>query len=77
MEEQIKQWLFNPAVGKIASIFIGIAFIWIIVKVVQKNLFSKIRNNDNRYRAKKFGSFIGYFLTILLATIVYSDKLGG
>lgn len=77
MEEQIKQWLFNPAVGKIASIFIGIAFIWIIVKVVQKNLFSKIKDNDNRYRAKKFGSFIGDFLTILLVTIVFSDKLGG
>ncbi|MCG9911469.1 MAG: mechanosensitive ion channel family protein [Flavobacteriales bacterium] len=77
MEEQIKQLLFNPAVGKIASIFIGIAFIWIIVKVVQKNLFSKIKDNDNRYRAKKFGSFIGYFLTILLVTIVFSDKLGG
>lgn len=77
MEEQIKQWLFNPAVGKIASIFIGIAFIWIIVKVVQKNLFSKIKDNDNRYRAMKFGSFIGYFLTILLVTIVFSDKLGG
>lgn len=77
MEEQINQWLFNPAVGKIASIFIGVAFIWIIVKVVQKNLFSKIKDNDNRYRAKKFGSFIGYFLTILLVTIVFSDKLGG
>lgn len=77
MEEQINQWLFNPVVGKIASIFIGIAFIWIIVKVVQKNLFSKIKDNDNRYRAKKFGSFIGYFLTILLVTIVFSDKLGG
>lgn len=68
MEEQIKQWLFNPAVGKIASIFIGIAFIWIIVKVVQKNLFSKIKDNDNRYCAKKFGSFIGYFLTIRCAS---------
>lgn len=77
MEEQIKQWLFNPAVGKIASIFVGIAIIWTIIKVVQKNLFSKIKDNDNRYRAKKFGSFIGYLLTILLVTIVFSDKLGG
>jgi small-conductance mechanosensitive channel len=77
MEEQINQWLFNPAVGKIATIFIGIAFIWIAVKVIQKNLFSKIKDNDNRYRAKKFGSFIGYFLTLLLVTIVFSDKLGG
>lgn len=60
-----------------ATIFIGIALIWLIVKVIQKNLFSKIKDNDNRYRAKKFGSFIGYFLTILFVTIVFSDKLGG
>ena len=52
MEEQINQWLFNLAVGKIATIFIGIAFIWIAVKVIQKNLFSKIKDNDNRYRLK-------------------------
>lgn len=77
MEEQINKWLFNPTVGKIVTIFIGIALIWIIVKVIQKNLFTKIKDNDNRYRAKKFGSFIGYFLTILFVTIVFSDKLGG
>ncbi len=77
MDEQIRQFLFNPTVGKIAAIFIGIAVIWIIIQTIQKNLFSKIKDNDNRYRAKKFGSFIGYFLTILLVTIVFSDKLGG
>lgn len=43
MEEQINKWLFNPTVGKIATIFIGIAFIWIIVKVVQKNLFQRLK----------------------------------
>jgi len=47
------------------------------MKAIQKNLFSKLKDNDNRYRAKKIGSFIGYVLTIILITIVYSDKLGG
>jgi small-conductance mechanosensitive channel len=77
MEEQIQKFLFNPIVGKIVTIFIGIAIIWLIIKAIQKSLFSKIRDNDNRYRAKKFGSFIGYFLTIVLITVVFSDKLGG
>lgn len=77
MEEQIQNFLYNPAVGKLATIFIGIALIWILVKLVQKNLFTKIHDNENRYRAKKFGSFIGYFLTIVLITVVFSDKLGG
>ncbi len=77
MEEQIKKFLFDPTVGRIATIFIGIAIIWVIIKSLQKNLFSKIKDNDNRYKAKKFGGFIGYLLTIILITVVYSDKLGG
>jgi small-conductance mechanosensitive channel len=77
MDEQIQKYLFNPTVGKIVTIFIGIAVIWLIIKFIQKSLFSKIKDNNNRYTAKKFGSFIGYFLTLVLITIVYSDKLGG
>jgi small-conductance mechanosensitive channel len=77
MDEQLKKLLFNPAVGKIVTIFIGIAIIWIIIKAIQKSLFSKIKGNDNRYRAKKFSSFIGYILVIVLVTVVFSDKLGG
>lgn len=77
MEQEIKDILFNPVVGKISVIFLGIAVIWLIIKALQKNLFSKIRDNDNRYRAKKFSGFIGYFLTIVLVTVVFSDKLGG
>ena len=77
MEEQIKSFLFNPTVGKIATIFIGVAVIWIIIKVIQRNLFSIIKDNDNRYRAKKFSGFIGFSLTLVLITVVFSDKLGG
>jgi len=77
MEDQIQKFLFNPIVGKIVTILIGSAIIWLIIKALQKNLFSKIKDNDNRYRAKKFGGFVGYLLTIVLITIVFSDKLGG
>lgn len=76
MNEEIKKFLYNPTVGKIVAVCIGIALIWIIIKTLQKNLFSRIKDNDNRYRAKKFSSFIGYLLTIVLITIVYSNKLG-
>jgi small-conductance mechanosensitive channel len=77
MEEQLQDILFNPVVGKIATIFLGVGIIWILIKAIQRNVFSKIKDSDNRYRAKKFGSFTGYFLTIVLLTVVFSDKLGG
>ncbi|PKA84154.1 small-conductance mechanosensitive channel [Ulvibacter sp. MAR_2010_11] len=77
MEEQIKEILFNPTVGKIATVVIGILIIWLLIRVLQRNLLSKIKENSSRYRAKKFGSFIGFFLSVVLITVVFSNKLGG
>jgi len=77
MNEQLEKYLFDPTMGKIATIIIGVAFIWILIKLLQRYLFSKIHDNDSRYKAQKFSSFIGYFLTLVLLTIIYSDKLGG
>jgi small-conductance mechanosensitive channel len=77
MEEQIQSYLYNPTVGKIVTFLIGVAIIWILINLLQKKLFTKIKSNDNRYKAKKISSFIGYVLTIIFLTIVFSDKLGG
>lgn len=77
MEEQLKRFLFDPTVGKIASILIGIAIIWIIIKFLQRKFVTNISDNGHRYKALKFSNFIGYALSILLLIIVFSDKLGG
>ena len=77
MEEQIQSYLYNPTVGKIVTFLIGVAIIWILINLLHKKLFTKIKSNDNRYKAKKISSFIGYVLTIIFLTIVFSDKLGG
>jgi small-conductance mechanosensitive channel len=77
MDNSIEKYLYDPTIGKISTIIIGIAVIWLLVRVIQRSLLSKIQGNDNRYRAKKFSNFAGYFLTIVLITIVFSDRLGG
>jgi small-conductance mechanosensitive channel len=76
MEEQIKEFIFDPLVGKIIVLCIGIAVIWVVNKIVQRNLFKRIKDNDNKYRAKKFSSFLGTVFAIILASIVFSDKIG-
>ncbi len=77
MIDKIKTYIADPTYSKIAIIILGFCIIWLLIKVIQKRLFSKIKENDNHYKANKFSNFIGYFLTILLITIVYSEKLGG
>ncbi|MEO6903837.1 MAG: mechanosensitive ion channel family protein [Bacteroidia bacterium] len=77
MLQELKDILFDPTIGKITTLIIGTIIIWILVKVSQRTLLSKIKNGDNRYKAKKFASFFGYVFTIILITIIYSNKLGG
>lgn len=77
MEEEIQKYLYNPTVGKIVTFLIGVAIIWMLIKAVQKNLFSKIKDNDNRYKAKKISTFVGYIATVIFLTVIFSEKLGG
>jgi small-conductance mechanosensitive channel len=77
MKEEILNFIFNPLVQRFAIIFISIVVIWLIIKVLQRNFFNQIKENNNHYRAKKISNFIGYLLTISIILIVFSDKLGG
>jgi hypothetical protein len=75
MEEQIQEYLYNPTVGKIVSSY------WHrsnmdVNKSYSKKSFSKIKDNNNRYKAKKFSSFIGYFFNYNSFNSCFSDKLG-
>lgn len=77
MEEQFKNILFDPTIGKLVAIFLGSIIIWVIIKITQRKFIFKVKDKSNRYRTTKFSNIIGYVLTILLITIVYSEKLGG
>jgi small-conductance mechanosensitive channel len=77
MEQQFQEILYNPEVGKIVTILIGAAIILVLIKTLQKNIFTRIRDNDNRYKAKKISNFVGYTFILVLISIVFSDKLGG
>ncbi len=77
MEEFINKYLYNNTVGKLVAVFIGVAIIWSIVNVLRKKFTTGIQDNSARYKTKKLISFAGYVVTILLITVVYSDKLGG
>jgi small-conductance mechanosensitive channel len=76
MEESIKNWLFHPVIGKFVALFIGIAVLWAIVNIIRGKVASKIKDTESRYRTKKLISFLGYFLSLVLVTLVFSDKLG-
>ncbi|MDO9511013.1 MAG: mechanosensitive ion channel [Bacteroidales bacterium] len=77
MKEYLPACALNETISKIAMVIIGIMIIWMIIKTINFRLLGKIKEGDNRYKAKKMINFIGYFLILMMITIVYSDKLGG
>ena len=77
METQIKEFINDPLVIKIITALIGLIVIWVVINLLKKKFFYKIKESDSRYRAKKVSNIIGYFFTILLLTIIFSDRLGG
>lgn len=77
MEEQLREFLYNPMVGRLVAILLGVFIIWILITLFQRKLLLKIKDTDNRYKTRKVLTFAGYFLTVVLITVVFFDKLGG
>jgi small-conductance mechanosensitive channel len=77
MEEYLKRWLLDPIVGKLVAAFIGILIIAALVRFFRGYLFRYIKDTDNRYRARKFITFLGYLTGIIVVATIFSDKLGG
>ncbi|MEQ8905195.1 mechanosensitive ion channel domain-containing protein [Ekhidna sp.] len=75
--EKIEELLFNDTIGKVVAFIIGAIIIWSIGRLIQNKVFSKIKDTDSRYKAKKFGSFLAWLAIIIYFSIVYSNKLGG
>jgi hypothetical protein len=51
MEEFVRTWLFNPAVGKVATAANGIFVILFLMRILKKSVARYIRNTKTRYRA--------------------------
>lgn len=77
MSDTLEKILYDPTIQKLVAVFLGIAVIWGILKIVQRGISGRIKNNETLYKTRKFISFIGFLLTALLITVVYSEKLGG
>jgi small-conductance mechanosensitive channel len=77
MTETVQKILFDPTVGKIVTILIGLVVIGIFIKLLKRTVSNYITDNDTRYRTKKFINFFGYILMVILLVVIFSERLGG
>jgi small-conductance mechanosensitive channel len=77
MQEQLKQWLFDPTVGKFVAALIGLAVVYTLSRIAQRSVNRFVADATARYRGRKFVAFLGYVLAIVVVATIFSAKLGG
>lgn len=76
MEQLLAYWQ-QPMIQKLVIIIIGSFVIFTITGFVKRIIPQYIKDNNNRYRTRKFINYIGYFIVILLIMVIYSSQLSG
>lgn len=77
MEEQFRHWLFDPTIGKLIATLISLALLYALSRIAQRSINRFVTDATNRYRGRKFVSFLGYMAAIAVVASIYSSKLGG
>ncbi|HKI95478.1 MAG TPA: mechanosensitive ion channel family protein [Gemmatimonadales bacterium] len=76
MSESVRQWLFDPTVARIVTTLVGLVAIIVLVRFLRRSLARHIKDNEARYRARKFIAFLGYVAAFVFLTVVFRDQLG-
>jgi len=74
--EPVLNWLFDPTVGKVVTVIAGIIIINVMTRVTRRFLIGRVENSDSRYRLRKLVNALGALTSVLLITVVFSNKLG-
>jgi len=77
MQDTLSRVLYDPTVGKIVAVLVGVLLITVLVRAVHRTLPRYIRDNDTRYRVRKIVSLLGYLAGFLYLTVVFRSQLGG
>jgi small-conductance mechanosensitive channel len=77
VNESLRQWLFDPTVARIVTVLVGLVVIVALVRAARGSLSRHIKDNDTRYRVRKFVSFLGYLAAFVFLTVVFRSQLGG
>ena len=74
---EIRDVLFDPTVGKLVLIVIGLVVIVGLRRVIRSSLAARVEDKTTRYRTRKMVEFGSYLVMTLFVAMVFSDKLGG
>lgn len=76
MDEYLPQIFQEQFVVQLIIAFVGTVIILTSIKLIRTRVGRYVKDHNNSYRSKKAVSTVGYFLIVLLISIIYRDRLG-
>ncbi len=76
MDEYLVQIIQEPFVMQLIIAVIGVLIILTVIRLVRTRVGKSIKDHNNFYRSKKAINTVGYFLVVLLLSVIYRDRLG-
>ncbi|OGI19400.1 MAG: transporter [Candidatus Melainabacteria bacterium RIFOXYA12_FULL_32_12] len=77
MENALVAIFSHPLFVKILTAIVGIIILNFIIKLIRKQISSRISDPEARYRTRKIITFIGYFVIFLFLLVVFYERLRG
>lgn len=77
IENWVREWLFDPTIGRLVSSVVVVLVVVILVRAVQRGVGRYVKDTELRYRLRKLITFMGYVAAALAISVVFSDRLGG
>ncbi len=77
MEESLRRLLFDPVVGRLVVLGLGLIAIRVALSLAQRSLTGRIQDPGLRYRTRKGLAFAAYAAAFLFVAVVFSERLGG
>lgn len=76
MNKYIDLVIQNPYILQIILVVVGVIIILTVKNLIKSRLVRHIKDHNSSYRSKKAINGVGYFLILLLITIIYRKSLG-
>ena len=76
MDKYINPVIQNPYALRLILIVVGVIIILTAKNLIRSRLGRYIKDHNNFYRSKKAVNVVGYFLILLLISIIYRESLG-
>jgi small-conductance mechanosensitive channel len=70
-------WSSDPLVAKLIAAAAVVVAVTLLIRVSQIWLGRSLKDADTRYYARKLTALSGYFLAVVVITVIFKDRLGG